>query len=128
MKHAWLGFALLALVAAGCKAERTIMGDWRSTGIPEGTVSFNPDQTFQLTSELRGNTIVLKGTYEYNEPRLKLNLSGVEFNGMPVPDEVRKQVVKGDAQNQEASVSWKNNDTIILSGEMMSGSFTRVRP
>lgn len=129
-----LGLAALCLgiFALGCSNARTLEGTWVQDGSVPQTMTVTGSD-YKGTATVMGNAITVTGKLTYDDKALTAKVTDMKLDAPGIPAAMLAQAQGSMPKEMEISVSWKNNDEVVLSpkGQAMpagaTGTFKRQK-
>lgn len=123
---------LAALFVVGCSSRPSLVGEWKSTGVKPTSFTFRDDGTAVLGIDFRGQSIRANAKYTLNQNRLVITDIQPVLGGMEAIPGVGSMssgmLANMDLGEVNLQISWKSNDEILLSGNVLAeGNFKRVK-
>lgn len=117
MRRALLLILVLAF-AAGCRKERSVIGQWSTRAdMGTGTLIFRDDSTFRAVRETPLMTLVLDGTFECKGENLRMHIVKWSVPKGPTIKEADRRDINHAFQTDAIStVTWSDEDHIRISG------------
>lgn len=109
-----LAVACFGIIAIGCgSAPKTLDGVWVQDGEMPQTMSIAGDKYTNNVSVM-GNTIAVAGKIAYDDKSQSAKITELSVSAAGLPDMVLNQIKKSMPSELEVTVSWKNNDEIVM--------------
>ncbi len=129
-----MGLAALCfgIFALGCSSARTLEGTWVQDGqVPQTMTVTGSD--YKGTASVMGNSITITGKLAYDDKALTAKVTEMKLDAPGIPAAMLSQAQANIPQELEISVSWKNDEEIVLTPKNQSipagasGSFKRQK-
>ncbi len=135
MKRLFCLLPIILLLLVGCRAEPSLVGTWKSEGVASRVVTFHADGTLEMGVSLDASVAEMvkvpdieagiSGSYTVTQNRISVSGIGAEVGGLKMESLPEPLQEKG-FDSFEGTLSWKNSDSIIISGGFLDGAYKRV--